>query len=237
MPDRRTHRGPHHEDQRLFGDASLPDLRSAVDDLGWLLDRGYAIDSALKLTGDRYRLARRQRLAVARAVCAETAHADRLRKRLEPEQAAGKTLLIDGFNVLVSIEAALSGGLILECRDGCDRDLASVHGTYRRVAETQSALLHIGAVLAEFHVAECHWWLDSPVSNSGRLKVQIEQLAVEHGWNCRVDLAMNPDAILAESPHLVATADSAILDRCGRWLNLAREVIDRRVPDAWIVHL
>jgi hypothetical protein len=35
----------------------------------------------------------------------------------------------------------------------------------------------------------------------------------------------------------VATADSGILDECGRWVNLARAAIDQRVPDANLVEL
>jgi hypothetical protein len=58
MPDRRTHRGPHPEDERLFAADGLPILRQAVADLCWLLSRGYAPESSLKLVGDCYDLGR-----------------------------------------------------------------------------------------------------------------------------------------------------------------------------------
>jgi hypothetical protein len=35
----------------------------------------------------------------------------------------------------------------------------------------------------------------------------------------------------------VATADSAILDRCSAWFNLARETIARGVPQACVLDL
>jgi Protein of unknown function (DUF434) len=54
MPDTRTHRGPHPEDSRLFAPEAWPVLRQATEDLCWLLSRGYAASSALKLVGDRY---------------------------------------------------------------------------------------------------------------------------------------------------------------------------------------
>ncbi len=57
MPDRRKHRGPHPEDRRLFAPEALPRLRAAAGDLSWLLSRGYAPESSLKLVGDRYALA------------------------------------------------------------------------------------------------------------------------------------------------------------------------------------
>src|SRR6266404_1471952 len=46
-------------------------------------------------------------------------------------------LLIDGFNLILTLESALGGGVMLVGRDGCYRDMASVHGTYRRVEETR----------------------------------------------------------------------------------------------------
>ena len=38
--------------------------------------------------------------------------------------------------MLTTIEAALAGGVILAARDGAYRDMASMHGSYRKVAET-----------------------------------------------------------------------------------------------------
>ena len=62
MPDRRNHRGAHPQDRLLFAsDPAEPDLRRATSDLNWLLTRGYASVSALKLVGDRYALYARQR--------------------------------------------------------------------------------------------------------------------------------------------------------------------------------
>jgi hypothetical protein len=235
VPDKRLHRGPHPEDWRLFAPEAWPRLRDAVRDLSWLLSRGYADPSALKLVGDRYQLTERQRTAVARASCSDQA----LRRRTEhrAELQAGQTLLLDGYNVLTTIEAALAGGVVLHARDGCFRDMASVHGTYRKVQETRPALQLLGERLAQFGFGLCRWYLDSPVSNSGRLKGVLLETAAAHGWNWTVELVHNPDAVLAEAPELVATADSMILDRCARWINLAREVVVSRIPAAQVIDL
>ena len=82
MPDSRTHRGPDPRDAEAFGPSALPALRGAVADLSWLLERGYAIVSAVKLVGDRWSLTERQRLAVRRAACSDTARARRLSRRV-----------------------------------------------------------------------------------------------------------------------------------------------------------
>jgi len=237
VPDRRSHRGPHPEDARLFAPETHPTLARATSDLSWLLSRGYAAPSAVKLVGDRYDLTARQRVAMQRCACSD---ADRTRRRqheVPAEDAAGVTLLLDGYNVLTTVEAAMAGGVILLGRDGCYRDMASMHGSYRKVAETRPALELIGQTAAELGIAGCTWYLDRPVSNSGRLKTIIYEVGGQHGWPWTVELVPDPDPLLIESPQIVATADSVILDGCARWLNLARRAVDDHLPDVEPVDL
>ena len=185
MPDERRHRGPHPEDERLFARSSWPALTQATADLSWLLSRGYAHESSLKLVGDRYRLAARQRLAVARCACGDSERAERRRRQVGPMELPDCPLWLDGYNVLTTIEAALSGGVILAARDGTYRDMASMHGSYRKVAETLPALELLAATIAALGAVECVWYLDRPVSNSGRLKELIE----DPGRRPRLDVA------------------------------------------------
>ncbi len=237
MPDKRTHRGPHPDDRQLFAPEMWPRLQAAVADLSWLLGRGYASVSALRIVGDRYLLDQRQRIAVGRCACSDAARSCRRQSRVEPDQLGGQTLWLDGYNVLTSVEAALAGGVILLARDGCFRDLASVHGTWRKVQETTPAIELVGCSLAGFGVAEVVWYLDRPVSNSGRLKSLLRTAAEEQSWPWTVELVPDPDKVLAVADHTVATADSGILDKCRRWVNLARAVIEAAVPAATIIPL
>ncbi len=237
MPDTRAHRGPHPHDGELFSPASLPALRRAVSHLSWLLSRGYADASSLKLVGDRFELTKRQRLAVMRCACSDDALVRRSRHRVEPPAMKSQTIAIDGFNLLTTVEAALSGGVILHGRDGCYRDMASMHGSYRKVQETAPALVRIGEFLAQAGIAAALWYLDSPVSNSGRLKTMIRETAAAHNWDWQVELVSDPDPLLSASQHIVITADSAILNRCETWCNIARPLVEQAVADAWIVDL
>ena len=244
MPDKRSHRGAHPEDAELFAPAAWPALRAAVADLSWLLSRDYAGPSAVKVVGDRYNLTQRQRTAVMRCACSD-AQLDLRRRNELPlcprPDAAGRELLIDGYNVLTTVEAALGGAVLLAARDGCYRDMASMHGTYRKVEETLPAVELVGEVAAGLGFGACTWYLDSPVSNSGRLKAILLECAGRRGWPWRVEVVQNPDAELIQAGKagagVVATADSAVLDRCGPWLNLAREVVAARVPTAYLVDL
>jgi hypothetical protein len=221
----------------LFAPAAHPALRAAAGDLSWLLTHGYATPSALKVVGDRYALNARQRVAVMRSACPDAARDTRAGRRVAAGDVAGRPIWLDGYNVLTTVEAALGGGVVLVGRDGAYRDMASMHGTWRGVEETVPALSLVGEGLDRLGVPSAVWYLDSPVSNSGRLKAAITGLARQRGWDWDVRLVPNPDAVLVAAEAVIATADSVILDAPVQWFGLAEHVVRRDVPGAWVVDL
>lgn len=243
MPDSRAHRGPHPQDLSLFGVEAAPRLRIATAEMAWLLGRGYGPVATLKLVGDRHRLDRRQRTAVRRATCTDAQRGARQAKALRPSDCAGRALRVDGLNLVTTVEAALGGGVLLRCRDGALRDMASVHGNYRRVEETAPAVDRIGQHLAALGVGPVRWLLDQPVSNSGRLATLIRSHAEAAGWDWTVELVPDPDRLLVEGDAPVASADAAVIDGCAAWVNLSAWVVDAssgaagRGVAAWILDL
>jgi len=236
-PDHRQHRGAHPEDARLFAPEKRDMLRIAMADLSWLLSRGYAMTSSLKLVGDRYALTERQRTALSRAACSDQARDQRTERMLPWTSLKSADIAVDGFNLLITVEAALGGGLIMHCRDECLRDLASMHGSYRAAEETDTALELIGTALDAVGVRTVQWLLDSPVSNSGRLAQSLREAAQERGWPWQVEAVYNPDAVLRVSDKIVVSSDSVILDHAMRWANVAAHIVRYHVPQAWIVDL
>lgn len=237
MPDRRRRRGPHPRDAGSFAPEALSLMRRAASDLAWILTRGYPGKAAVKLVGDRYALTARQRAAVQRTTVGDVTRDERLGRRVEPAAVCGETLLVDGYNALLTVESALGGGVVLASRDSAYRDMSSMRGHYKHVDQTRAALELIGGFLDEIGCAAVAWYLDRPISNSGRLKGLMEVVAAEHGWPWTVELVASPDRVLAAGGETIATADGWILDQGRPWLNLARLVVERRVPGAWVVDL
>ncbi len=85
------------------------------------------------------------------------------------------------------------------------------------------------------NISQVTWILDSPVSNSGRLKTLMRETAEANGWPWDIQLSLNPDAVLKTSEAIVVTSDSVILDHCPQWCNLAMDVVRAKVPSAWII--
>lgn len=226
-------RGPHPTDLELFAQGQIQALQQAVGDLSWLLGRGYAGPSSLKLVGDRYRLRERQRRSVRSGACSDAA----LRRRQQTKTSLATLvgpLAVDGFNCVITLEVALAGGVVLRGRDGALRDLASVHGSYRRAEVTMRAIDALAQTLRECAATPVTWYLDRPVSNSGRLRQWL--LEAEPQWT--VELPYDADQAVMESGTALASADAKILDAAEHgWVDLVAETLSRMGHHAWIVEL
>jgi hypothetical protein len=95
----------------------------------------------------------------------------------------------------------------------------------------------IGTFLKKLQISSATWLLDSPVSNSGRLKKILEEIAAKNDWPWQVKLSQSPDAELIKSDCAVASSDSVILDSCKNWINLATEIIETKIKSAKIIDL
>jgi hypothetical protein len=229
------HRGMHLNDQALFSGEPLLRLRDAVYEFCWLLNRGYARHSVMQLVGDHHQLVKRQRLAISRAACSNISRELRKTTCLQIEQIRDRQLVIDGFNLIISVETAMAGGLLLRCCDGCIRDIAGIHGTYRLVHETRQAVELIGNVLQAISPASVLWLFDKPVSNSGRLVERVRDIATVHHWNWQAELIDNPDQVIRNSGKVAITSDSAILDGGVPWVNLGAYLTTNHFHESWLI--
>jgi len=165
---------------------------------------------------------------------------ERALRRSAASEVCGKPLMIDGFNVITTIEVALAGGVLLLGQDQCMRDMASYHGNYRLVRETERAVEILVELIESLQAAKTVVYVDRPVSNSGRLAKTIRDASALRGMAVEAITADGVDEVLKTSPAVVATADSAILDRCGQWINLARLAVERHrteLDPLWLIDL
>lgn len=222
-------RGYDPKDAAAFGPKAAAKLNAAVEELFFLLNRGYDVKSASTFVGNHHLLSQRQRLAVARITSSEAAIQNRKAKELSrlPDW-----VVLDGFNTIITLEVALSGSLLLQGMDGTIRDLAGLRGTYRIVDKTERAVELILSQLEKEKGKGAVFYLDQQVSNSGRLR----SLLLEKGAGCpvevRVELHPSVDGVLSRMEGVI-TSDAIILDQCQSWYNLNRRCL-AALPDAWI---
>ncbi|MBB6461815.1 DUF434 domain-containing protein [Flammeovirga kamogawensis] len=225
-------RGKQSNDDTLFSTKWIDVIKEATDDLCYLLTRGYPESSTLQLVGHKYRLNKRQHDALSRISCNHNKVTDRSTTEIECADLKGKAIEIDGFNLLILLENALSGAYIFKARDGLYRDISSVHGTYKRVTKTEEALCLIGNVLNELNISTVKWYFDQPVSNSGSLKTRLLELSKTYNFPWEVELVFDPDKVLAKSEHIVVSSDGWIIDNANKWSNLGAFIIENYIKEA-----
>lgn len=233
------HRGPAPKDHALFAEEVIAHLRTATRELAWLIERGYTGPSALKLVGDRHALTARQRSAIERAAVPDTVATARRDKRVGLDVLRDRTLAIDGFNVLIVGESALSGAPLFVGHDEAVRDLGGVHGSWHRVAETERVIAALTSVVSDAGCARVRVFLDAPVSNSGRLRAMMEaSLAQATSVPFEVTLVPNADhALRAETDAVIASADGWVIDGASSWIELVRPIAQRVEVTPWWIDL
>jgi hypothetical protein len=228
-------RGYSPDDEKNFTGIAQKTLKRSTEDLYFLLNRGYPVKGASVFVGNHYLLSERQRIAMTRIVSSEKDITARSAKQIRPQSLAGAAVNIDGFNAIITLEVALSGSPVFVCMDGAYRDLAGLHGSYRLIDKTDTAIRLILSELRKLSIKRAVFWLDAPVSNSGRLKTRIAEIAEDERFEIGVEVVGNVDGTLYDLPNVISS-DSVILDHCPGWLNLNERLIPG-IPGAWIVDL
>lgn len=201
----------------------------AVRDYRMLLDKGYPIDASLKLVGDRYRLSHNGRMMLYRGVLSRAASQTN-RAKLVRSPWEGATLGIDGYNILFTLTNYMHGHPMFVATDGFLRDVGGAHG---RIADHRGfeRMAQLTAdVLATLNLDTITFFLDAPVSSSGRQAGFLREAFAQRGINAEVQLENGVDHLLAHwEGELIVTADSAIIARTGAHVfDLARYILERQ---------
>lgn len=223
------------EDGEQFTGKQLGLLQKAADEVQFLLDQGYDVKPVTTFVGNHYMFSERQRLALARSVSSKEWIGKRGSKELLKQGNLIKTAHVDGFNTIITLEVALSGSPVLYCRDGTVRDLAGLRGTYRVIDKTQKAIELILGQLKVLKIPESVFYLDAPVSNSGRLSTLIRQCAEDIGSHVQVQVIPDVDRTL-EQMEGVVSGDAIILNHCISWINIMPRILEQ-AGQIWKIQL
>ncbi len=124
---------------------------------------------------------------------------------------------------------------VLLFRDGVLRDLAGLRGTYRIIDKTQEAVGRLLAQLECLGISEAVFYLDAPVSNSGRLSGMIRQSAQEYGVSVQTQIIPDVDRVLGKMEGVIS-GDAIILNRCENWLNIMPAIVEK-MASVWEIQL
>lgn len=216
------------QDTIEFSAEKLELLRKAAVEICFLLDRGYDIKSAATFVGNHYMLSNRQRLALARSLSPKADLEVREKTALAPDDLEGSVVHIDGFNTIITLEVAFSGSLLIKGQDKTVRDLAGLRGSYQIIDKTGRAIRSIYGALEQKRVRKAEFYLDSPVSNSGRLASMIMELSADYHIEAETFVIPDVDRVLSQKDHVITT-DAIILNHCGSWINLNSWILEEEL--------
>ncbi len=212
-------------------------LLPASCDFRFLLERGYPRDSALKFVGDHYQLHIQERDILLRGVFSKKISLKRQKKCLSPIELKDTHLAIDGYNILITLESALKGRLLILADDGFIRDISRVFRSFRPTKLTKDTCWLIFRFLKEVSIKKVSFYLDKPFSKSGELALKINRWLKEYELTGQAFTVFSPEAILKTHHGPVATADSIVLDKAKSLFDLAGYLIIHYIKDKNILRL
>ena len=199
---------------------------NAVEELKFLLDRGYRREYALQFVGDHHMLGKRERNRLLREVYSDD-EIEHTTQKLQPINAIrDKAVAVDGFNVLITVETGLAGGEVYTCQDGLLRDNAMAFGNYKITDGTENAVNAAVKALAEHQPKHVTWVFDSQISGSGKLAEYVRRKMVEAGLKEDCTTCPAADGRILKMNTLTATSDTALIRRLDSIFDLAAAALD-----------
>ena len=204
-------------------------LHQAAADFRYLLNRGYPREASLTLVGNRYALPREARQILHRGVFADDV-AQARRAKLKPlSHIAGQPLALDGHNVLITIESALKGRVLVAADDGFIRDVAQLSGAYRDSPATRRALALLADYVSRSRPGPLTVLYDAPMQRSGELARETREIFAARGLAVDARAVPVPERELLDFAGAVATSDTHLIDAQEVLVDLAGEIIRREL--------
>ncbi len=201
------------------------EIKSAVHDLRYLLNRGYPRDSAVEFVSDHYLLELERRHLLTRCVFSKEEIRDHRSRLLNRNEVDGKEVGVDGYNVLITVESILNGEKVIRCDDGFIRDLQAIFGKYEMSDSTEPALTEILRIMKDLDPEKVVMFFDEQVSRSGELAGLTRRKLEDIGLEGDAKTAKGTDAKVWKY-EISASSDRVVIERSEKMLDIPAEVLD-----------
>jgi hypothetical protein len=212
-------------------------LQDAAIDFHYLLNRGFPRKTSLELVGNRYGLSFDQRHILHRGIFSDSDAKARKGKRVSLQSLRNRKVAIDGHNVLITVEAALAGRPLVSSNDGFIRDISGLSGNFKKTKLTHEAISLVLDVLKTARPLYSLFLFDAPISKSGLLAFEVREHLKKKGLPGEALAIKVPERVLFEFSGIVATSDTAIIDRSEAVFDLAGSIIKNRIRAGSLVTL
>ena len=200
-------------------------LREAATDLRHLLNRGYSRKSAIDLVGNRWNLDREERHILYRAIFSNDEIKARQWNEIFIEEITDKTIAIDTYNILITIESFLKGLQTIYADDQYLRDISKVSSKYRESEYTLQVIQLILKKLKPYHPKNLLFFLDKDISHSGELAGLIQTELNKLNLSGNAETVPSSDKAVVSNGEIVISNDRIVLENAMAHLNLTSLII------------
>jgi len=188
------------------------ELVSAIIDYRWHLDRHYPQRSANHIVGDRYKLSGTERSILYHGV-SDSVSAKRRFMKITSDLSS-KIVAIDCYNILFTLTNYLLGKPVYISDDGFLRDAGEGRGRINNKSIFDQALKLMKGFISNHSGKEYYILLDAPVSNSGKLAIELAEFLSFSGIKGIAEALSSPDYVLQNlRDAIICSSDSVIMDK------------------------
>ncbi|MBP1908874.1 DUF434 domain-containing protein [Methanolobus bombayensis] len=185
-----------------------------AEDIRYLLERDYRRDSAIRFVADHYRLDKNERYILGRTVFSKKIASSRKGKKLNFSDLKSRKVLIDGYNVLITLESLIDGEEVWLADDSFLRDTRGVFKNHTNGNNTFKAVEEMLDFIRNSNTESAEVLLDTQMKNSGELaafiRKRMDELLIT--GDAKTSKHVDYDLKNCDSDYVVATADGVIID-------------------------
>ncbi len=213
-----------HESSADFSDPCLKEKRlkekllKPARDIRSILRWDYPKFSTIRFVADHFQLSVEERHILTRVIMPPGRIVPRINKKMACTGMKDRKLLLDGYNVLLSVDSLLKKEPMWFCDDGYIRDTRYYFSKAKQAEDIEEALDAVLKFLSEAGPNSVIFLFDAQISRSGELAGFIRYKLKEYGISGEAktskiaDFELKTEGGNPEKNLIVATSDGIIID-------------------------
>jgi len=202
-------------------------INKAAEDMKYLIDRGYNRETSLNLVVNHYHLNKDERNYLQRYVFSDDEIRCHKSKLIPLKEIDGKKIVIDGYNVLITVGAIINKkrcSVLVEGMDGILRDSSGIFSNYKFNSESKRAVNEILNLLSGYKPEFVLFIFDSQISKSGELSSYVKKRMNDLNIHGDSKTSKNADKTIIDLNWITATSDSIIIKNVDKVVDLANSI-------------
>ncbi|WP_440947726.1 DUF434 domain-containing protein [Methanosarcina sp. T3] len=209
-------------------------LLKPARDIRSILRWGYPKFATIRFVADHSQLSAEERHILTRVIMPPDKIVSRIRKKIACNGIRDRDLLLDGYNVLLSVDSLLKKEPMWFCDDGYIRDTRYYFSKAKQAEDIEEALDLILEFFSEARPKSVTFLLDAQISRSGELAGFIRRKLKEQGipgdahTSKTADFDLKTEGENPERQLVVATSDGIVIDSVLQVLDIPACLMEKK---------